>query len=56
MPVLRPLEASPHWLDIVWLLVFVGVVALGLLYGLRTAALLPVRDPRLAESLRFHQE
>jgi hypothetical protein len=56
MPVLHPREASPHWLDIVWLLVFVGIIALGLLYGMKTSALLPVRDPRLAESLHFHEE
>jgi hypothetical protein len=56
MPVLHPLDAIPDWLDIVWLFVFVGVVALGILYGLKTCALVPIRDPRLAESLRFHQE
>jgi hypothetical protein len=56
MPVLHPAQALPHWLDIAWLLVFVGVVMLGVLYGLRTSALVPVRDPRLPLSLRFHQE
>jgi hypothetical protein len=55
MPTLHP-EASLHWLDIVWLFAFVGVVMLGLLYGMKTSALLPARDPRLGESLRFHQE
>ena len=55
MPTLHP-QAALHWLDIVWLFVFVGVVVLGLLYGMKTSALLPVRDPRLSESLRFHQE
>jgi hypothetical protein len=49
-------EASLHWLDIVWLCAFVGVVVLGILYGMKTSALVPVRNPRLAESLRFHQE
>jgi hypothetical protein len=56
MPILHPREAAPHWLDIVWLLVFIGVVALGVLYGMKKSALLPVRDPRLSESLRFHEE
>jgi hypothetical protein len=56
MPTLDADQAQPHWLDMVWLLVFVGIVVLGMLYGLRTSALVPIRDPRLAESLRFHQE
>jgi hypothetical protein len=56
MPVLHPTDAFPHGLDFVWLFFFIGVMALGLLYGLRTFALLPVRDPRLFASLRFHQE
>jgi hypothetical protein len=56
MPVFHPDQALPNWLDFVWLFVFVGVVMLGVLYGLRTSALVPVRDPRLPWSLRFHQE
>jgi hypothetical protein len=56
LPALHPTQAQPHWLDFVWLLAFAGVVMLGVLYGLRNSALLPVRDPRLVESLNFHQE
>jgi hypothetical protein len=56
MPVLHPAGVLPHWLDVVWLLVFVGIMTLGMLYGLRSAALVPMRDPRLANSMRFHQE
>jgi len=56
MPTLHATDAGPHWLDFVWLLAFIGVIALGLLYGLRTAALVPVGDPRLGASLRFHEE
>jgi hypothetical protein len=56
MPTLHPMDAVPNWLDGVWLLVFVGVVATCLLYAMRSVALVPARDPRLAESLRFHQE
>jgi hypothetical protein len=56
MPILRPADAMPHWLDFVCLLIFVGIVALGALYGLRRFALVPIHDPRLAASLRFHQE
>jgi hypothetical protein len=56
MPIVRETESAPHLLDVVWLFAFVGVVVLGLLYGMKTSALLPLRDPRLAESLRFHEE
>ena len=56
MPVLYPNGAIPHWMDFVWLFFFVGVLALGLLYGLRTSALVPVRDPRLSASLSYRQE
>src|SRR5262249_1087005 len=56
MPTLQPMDAVPNWLDGVWLLVFVGVVATCLLYAMKRVALVPIRDPRLAESLRFHQE
>jgi hypothetical protein len=56
VPTLRSVDATPNWLDGVWLLVFVGVLATCLLYAMRSVALVPVRDPRLGESLRFHQE
>jgi hypothetical protein len=56
MPILHAEEALPHWLDLVWLLAFVGVIGVGLVYGLKTSALVPLRDPRLSESLRFHEE
>jgi hypothetical protein len=56
MPACDPNNALPHWLDIVWLFAFLGVVTLGVLFGMRTSALVPIRDPRLTESLHFHQE
>jgi hypothetical protein len=56
MPALHPSDPLPHWLDFVSLLFFVGVLATGLLYGLRSSALVPAGDPRLSASLSFHQE
>jgi hypothetical protein len=41
------------WLDLSCLVTLGGALLLTVLRGLRTQSLLPVRDPRLAESLRF---
>jgi hypothetical protein len=56
MPVCTPSGVQPHWLDAACLLALGGLLGLAVLDGMRRFALVPVRDPRLAESLLFHQE
>lgn len=56
MPVVSPTGVTPHWLDAACVLALGGLLALAVVDGMRRFALVPIRDPRLAESLRFHQE
>lgn len=53
MPNLHTEGMSPHWLDLTTLVALTSAAALVVVQALRTHALIPVRDPRLAESLRF---
>jgi hypothetical protein len=43
---------SVHWLDVASFIMFAGVLVCCLLYGWRKAALIPLRDLRLGESIR----
>jgi hypothetical protein len=47
---------SISWLDFSCLLMVVGFVALVFLAGVRNHPLVPVRDPRLRESITFHND
>jgi hypothetical protein len=42
---------SVHWMDVAAIGAFIGVMLSCLLYGFRNDALIPLRDPRLAESI-----
>ena len=42
---------SFHWMDVASIVMFVGVMLSCVLYGFRNHALIPIRDPRLAESI-----
>jgi hypothetical protein len=44
------------WMDFSCLMMLVGMVALVFLAGVRNHALVPVRDPRLRESVNFHND
>ncbi|VTS02467.1 quinol:cytochrome C oxidoreductase [Tuwongella immobilis] len=56
----RELERGPdvgvHWLDITSVLFFFGTLLSCTLYGMRQTPLIPIRDPRLPESLHFENE
>jgi hypothetical protein len=56
MPNLHPDDLHPHWLDATCLVTAVGVMALVVLKRLRHYPLVAVGDPRLAESLHFHND
>jgi len=42
---------SPHWMDAASIVMFGGVMVSCLLYGFRNHSLIPIRDPRLGESI-----
>lgn len=54
MPVFSPTEPQWHWMDAAALLAVAGPLGLVFLRRLRAAPLMPVGDPRLAQSLEFH--
>ena len=53
MPNLHHHGAHPTWLDAVSLIGLVGLFLAIFIRNLRSAPLIPERDPRLRESLRF---
>jgi hypothetical protein len=55
MPVLHPDNFQIHFMDIGAFLIIGGVLAILFLRSLGTAALFPIRDPRLKESLTQHE-
>ena len=54
MPMLHTQGFRPHWLDFSLLVALVAACGLIVQQSFRSRALIPIRDPRLAESLRFH--
>jgi hypothetical protein len=53
MPTLHTDGWRPHWLDATCAVTLLGTLLLVGLWNMREHPLLPIRDPRLAESLRF---
>jgi hypothetical protein len=53
MPNLHPKGVALHWLDVTTLVGVGGIFFAGFFWLTRGCALIPVRDPRLPESLRF---
>jgi hypothetical protein len=40
-----------HWMDLASVVFFAGIILQSVLYGLRNSHMIPIRDPRLSESL-----
>jgi hypothetical protein len=53
MPNLQSHGLHPHWLDLTTFLALAGLHLAGLIWLMNRPALIPVKDPRLAESLSF---
>jgi hypothetical protein len=54
MPNVSPGKLAVHWIDLAALLAVGGIYFAVVLYGMRRHALIPLGDPRLGRSLRFH--
>ena len=52
----RAYDLHLYWMSVAAAVLMTGVVACAALYGLRRHPMIPVRDPRLAESLAFHND
>jgi hypothetical protein len=53
MPALRPEGVEPHWLDVSLLLALVFTCGAIVTRAAQSRSLIPIGDPRLAESLAF---
>ena len=53
MPALRPEGVEPHWLDVSLLLTLVFICGAIVARACQARPLVPIGDPRLAESLAF---
>lgn len=53
LPVLHPDTIHPHWMDAAAGVSFTGVLLLATLWGLQRAPVIPIRDPRLSETLGY---